>query len=55
MEAEEESEEDGDFIVEPVKWCFIFFVFSIQGPDVWCEEVEIILGLLLISGDVGRG
>jgi hypothetical protein len=29
LEAEEESKEDGDFIVEAVKWCFIVLVFPV--------------------------
>jgi hypothetical protein len=43
LEAEEESEEDGDLIVEAVEWCFIIFVFAVQRPDVGCDEVDIIL------------
>ena len=43
LEAEEESKEDGDFIVEAVEWCFIVLVFPVQGPDIGCDEVEIIL------------
>jgi hypothetical protein len=50
LKTEEESEEDGDFIVETVEWCFIIFVFPVQGPDVGCDEVDIILWLLLIFG-----
>jgi hypothetical protein len=29
LEAEEESEEDGDLIVEAVEWCLVVFVFSV--------------------------
>ena len=43
LEPEEEGEEDGDFVVEAVEWGDIIFVLSVQGPDVWCDEVYIIL------------
>ena len=43
LEAEQERQEDGNFIVQAVEWCFIFFVFAIQGPYVGCDEVEVVL------------
>jgi hypothetical protein len=43
LEAEKQSEENGDLIIEAVEWCFIVFVFSVQGPDVGCDEIDVIL------------
>lgn len=43
LEAEEEREEDGDFVVEAVERGDIVSVFAIQGPYVGRDEVDIIL------------
>lgn len=43
LEAEQERQEDGNFIVQAVEWCFIFFVLAIQGPYVGCDEVEVVI------------
>jgi hypothetical protein len=55
LEAEQERQEDGDFIVQAIEWCFIFFVFAIQGPYVGCDEVEVVLGVIRSIENISRG
>jgi hypothetical protein len=56
LETEEQGEEDGDLIGESVEWRFIIFVLAIQGPDVGCDEVEIVLRMFVSVKDIeGRG
>jgi hypothetical protein len=43
LQTKEESEEDGNLIVESIERCFVVFVFTVQGPDVRRDQVEIIL------------
>jgi hypothetical protein len=48
LETQEDSQKNRDFIIEPVEWCFVVFVFAIERPDVGGDEVEIILRRLLV-------
>ncbi len=43
LKTEEHSEEDWDLVVQAVEWCFIVFVFAVQGPDIGRDEVEVVL------------
>jgi hypothetical protein len=45
LKTKEEGEEDWDLIVEAIEWCFVVFVLAVQGPDVGCNKVEVVLNV----------
>jgi hypothetical protein len=55
LETEEQGEEDWDLIVEPVEGCFVVFVSAVQGPDIGCDEVEVILRTIALDWGCGKG
>jgi hypothetical protein len=55
LETEEQGEEDWDLIVEPVEGCFVVYVSAVQGPDIGCDEVEVILRTIVLDWVCGKG
>jgi hypothetical protein len=55
LETEEQGEEDWDLIVEPVEGGFVVLVFAVQGPDIGCDEVEVILRTIWLFWECGKG
>jgi len=49
LETEEQGEEDWDLIVEPVEGGFVVLVFAVQGPDIGCDEVVVILHTIVLD------
>lgn len=55
LETEQDREKNGNLIVQAVEWCFIVFVFAIQGPDVGGDQVEIVLNICQLGSLRLRG
>jgi hypothetical protein len=55
LETEEQGEEDWDLIVEPVEGGFVVLIFAVQGPDIGCDEVEVILCMIVLDWGCGKG
>lgn len=49
LQSQQQSQEDGNFVIEAVEWSFVVFVFAIQRPDIRGDEVQVVLDLLSLS------
>ncbi len=43
LKSQNDGEKDGNLIVEAIERCLIVLVFPVQGPDIGCDEIDVIL------------
>lgn len=43
LQAEKDCEQDWDFVVEAVEGSDIVLVLAVQGPNIWCDKVQVVL------------
>lgn len=53
LKAQEDGEEDWYFVVEAIKRCFIVLVRLIEWPNVWCDEIQVVLSSLSAFSLIG--